>query len=147
MCTYKHLRGRHERVIGLEASQLQANKHIDLWRVYLTSATQKGALSIIPKPGPETRTDKGAAIDSEKCHTFSVALIAPLIRSLREKPWSFNSSIYLFYWLMNPGPGQADKNGLRLQTHARAPCLVGCRSSEAFVFSKVIEIDDRIDRK
>lgn len=86
MCTYKHLRGRHERVMGHEASQQQANKHIDLWRAYLTSATQEGALSIIRKPGPEIRTNKGAAIDSEKCHTFSVALIAPLICSLREKP-------------------------------------------------------------
>lgn len=48
---------------------------------------------------------------------------------------------------MNPGPGQADKNGLRLQTRARAPCPVGCRFSEAIFFSRVIEIDDRIDRK
>lgn len=48
---------------------------------------------------------------------------------------------------MNPGPGQADKNGLRLQTRARAPCLVGCRSSEAIFFPRLIEIDDRIDRK
>lgn len=47
-----------------EASQLQANKHIDLWRADLTSAIQEGALSIIRKPGPEIRTDKGAAIDS-----------------------------------------------------------------------------------
>lgn len=48
---------------------------------------------------------------------------------------------------MNPGPGQADKNGLRLQTRARAPCIVGCRSSKAIFFSQVIEIDDRINRK
>lgn len=111
-----------------EASQLRANKWIDLRGADLTSATQDGALSIIQMHGPEIKTDEGSPIDSEECRSFSAALMAPLICSLREKPWVFNSSIYLFYWLMNPGPGQVDKNGLCLC----ASCLMGCRPLRIF---------------